>query len=59
VLGIQTAGRTSPAQPGLAVLAVSGEARLADLVRLEELGTTDISTIAEAAREGVRCWQRC
>lgn len=58
VLGIQaTTARPAPEIDSLAT-AVSMRCLLSDLVTLEVPGSTDISPIVEAAREGMKVWRK-
>jgi len=58
VLGIQYVGRRTAPTPELFALVVSKGILLGDLAFLEHTGSNDISSILEAASEGMRLWQR-
>ncbi len=58
VLGIQVATPRPAAQPDALAITVSRRSLLSDLAFLETSGSTDISPMVEAAREGMRRWRR-
>jgi NADPH-dependent 2,4-dienoyl-CoA reductase/sulfur reductase-like enzyme len=58
VLGLQHVGRGRAPCPEFLVIALSRGILLEDLGSLESCGSTDISSVFEAAREGMRRWRR-
>jgi NADPH-dependent 2,4-dienoyl-CoA reductase/sulfur reductase-like enzyme len=57
LLGLQLASQGQPS-PEFLVMAVSTGTTVEELEGIENTGSTDISPILEAAREGVKIWQK-
>jgi hypothetical protein len=58
ILGLHHDGGGRAPYPEFFAIMVSSGVLLEDLQSLESFGSTDISPIFEAAKEGVRQWQR-